>query len=57
MNTIKIKTDGSLLSELSTLQVGGEMCDTRLVGDNGSMMVHWAVLKTRGVWWAQFRQS
>ena len=57
MNTIKIKTEGSLLSELSSLQVKGEMCDTRLVGDNGSMMVHWAVLKTRGVWWAKLRQS
>ena len=54
---IKIKTERSLLSELPSLQVAGEMCDTRLVGDNGSMMVHWAVLKTRGVWWAKFRQS
>ena len=57
MSTIKIKTEGSLLSELSSLQVKGEMCDTRLVADNGSMMVHWAVLRTRGVWWAKFRQS
>ena len=57
MNTIKIKTDGSLLSELASLQVKGEMCDTRLVGDNGSMMVHWAVLKIKEVWWAKFRQS
>ena len=57
MNTIKIKTEASLLSELSGLPVKGEMCDTRLVGDNGSMMVHWAVLKARGVWWAKFRQS
>ena len=57
MNMIKIKTEGSLLSELSSLQVKGEMCDTRLVGDNGSMMVHGAVLRTRGVWWAKFRQS
>ena len=57
MTTIKIKTERSLLSELSSLQGKGEMCDTRLVGDNGSMMVHWAVLKTRGVWWAKLRQS
>ena len=57
MTTIKIKTERSLLSELSTLQGKGEMCDTRLVGDNGSMMVHWAVLKTRGVWWAKSRQA
>ena len=57
MGTIKIKTERSLLPELSLLQGNGEMCDTRLVADNGSMMVHWAVLKTRGVWWAKFRQS
>ena len=55
MNTIKIKTDGSLLSELASLQVKGEMCDTRLVGDNGSMMVHWPVLEVSGVWWSQSR--
>ena len=57
MDTIKFKTEGSLLSQLASLQVKGEMCDTRLVGDNWSMMVHWAVLRTRGVWWAKFRQS
>ena len=57
MYSIKIKTGVSLLSRLSNLQVKGEMCDTRLVADNGSMMVHWAVLRTRGVWWAKFRQS
>ena len=45
----------SLLSELSCLQVDGEMCDTRLVADNGSLMVHWAVLEVRGVWWCQTR--
>ena len=45
----------SLLSELSSLQVNGEMCDTRLVGDNGSLMVHWGVLEVRGVWWCQTR--
>ena len=56
MNTIKIKTSGSLLAELSRLQVRGEMCDTRLVADNGSLMVHWAVLRTRGVWWCGSRQ-
>ena len=57
MYSIKIKTGVSLLSRLSNLQVKGEMCDTRLVGDNGIMMVHWSVLKARGVWWAKFRQS
>ena len=54
---INIKKERSLLSELSSMQVAGQMCDTRLVGDNGSLMVHWAVLKTRGVWWAKNRQS
>ena len=44
-----------LLSELSSLQVKGEMCDTRLVADNGSLMVHWAVLEVRGVWWCGTR--
>ena len=57
MTIIKIQKERSLLSELSSMQMAGQMCDTRLVADNGSMMVHWAVLKTRGVWWAKFRQS
>ena len=45
----------SLLCELSSLQARGEMCDTMLVGDNGSMMVHWPVLEVSGVWWSQSR--
>ena len=56
MYIIKLKTNESLLSELSRLQGKGEMCDTRLVADNGSLMVHWAVLRTRGVWWTQARK-
>ena len=50
-----INSGPSLLSELSSLQVRGQMCDTRLVGDNGSLMVHWTVLELRGVWWCQSR--
>ena len=57
MNLIKLKTSGMLLRELSSLQARGEMCDTMLVGDNGSMMVHWEVLKTKGVWWCQTRNG
>ena len=57
MSSIIIKTNRTLWSNLFALQVKGEMCDTKLVGDNGSMMVHWLVLKTRKVWWANFRSS
>ena len=56
MSNIIIKNK-TLWSSLSSLLVKGEMCDTRLVGDNGSMMVHWGVLRSRGVWWAKFRPS
>ena len=54
---MRIKTclNKSLLYELSCQQVKGEMCDSRLVGDDGSMMVHWAVLWAKGVWWAKLR--
>ena len=42
----------SLISELESLQRDGDMCDTRLVCDGGSVAVHWPLLEMKGVWWA-----
>ena len=45
-----IKSRSSLLSELSDLQQAGVSVDTLLVGEEGKMMVHWAVLARCGYW-------
>ena len=44
----------SLLSELSNLQQSGVSVDTLLVGEEGRVMVHWAVL-ARWEYWGGLR--
>ena len=52
--TASLRSELSLLSELSCLQQQGAVCDTRLVTDSGhSAAVHWPLLAKRGVWWAE----
>ena len=52
--TASLRSELSLLSELSCLQQQGAVCDTRLVTDTGhSAAVHWPLLAKRGVWWAE----
>ena len=45
-----IQSSISLLSELSTLQQSRVLTDTLLVGQDGRVMVHWAVLARWAFW-------
>ena len=49
---MSLRSELSLVSELASLQEYGAMCDTRLVGEDGSVALHWPLLELRGVWWA-----
>ena len=54
---MSLRSQLSLVSELASLQELGQMCDTRLVGEDGSVALHWPLLGLRGVWWAGPRPS
>ena len=54
---MSLRSQLSLVSELASLQELGQMCDTRLVGEDGSVARHWPLLELRGVWWAGPRPS
>ena len=51
-----IQSSISLLSELSTLQQSRVLTDTLLVGQDGRVMVHWAVL-ARWAFWRGLREE
>ena len=46
---MSLRSQLSLVSELASLQELGQMCDTRLVGEDGSVALHWPLLELRGI--------